>query len=84
VSGIWHTIRGGANIEPEELAEILRRASEDVHPSWDDLECVNLRDAQLEALRQKALNVPRPLMPEGRSKLIELALQAEMLGAKRS
>jgi hypothetical protein len=80
VASIWHTIRGGANTTPDELAEILRGASEDRHPYWDDLECVNLRETRLEAIRQEALKVAVPLTPEGRSKLIRLAEQAEAIG----
>lgn len=82
VAGIWHTIRGGANTVPDELAKKLRAVAEEGDHSryWDELECVNLRDAQLEAIRQETLKVALPLTPEGRSKLIRLAEQAEALG----
>ena len=81
VAGIWHTIREGANTSPDELAKMLRGVAEEGDKSeyWDELECVNLRDAQLEAIRQEALKVLLPLAPEGRSKLIGLAKRAEAL-----
>ncbi len=46
---------------------------------WDELESVNLRDARLETIRQEALRVSLPLTVQGRSKLRELAEQAEVL-----
>ena len=79
VAGIWQRIRGGADIAPDELAEVLRGASEDRRADWDQLECVDIKDAQLEAIRQKALAVSLPLTPEGRLKLVGLAEQAEAL-----
>ncbi|MGE0750770.1 MAG: hypothetical protein AB7K64_09305 [Variibacter sp.] len=79
VVGIWHKIRGGADTTPHELADILRDASEDRHAAWDELECVDLRDARLEAIRQEALKVSEPLTPDDRSKLIKLAEQADAL-----
>jgi hypothetical protein len=84
VAGIWHTIRGGANTAPDELAEMLRGVAKEGDDSgyWDELECVNLRDVRLEAIRQEALRVSVPLAPEGRSKLLELAEQAEALSSR--
>lgn len=78
-ASIWHLLRGGADVTPLELAEILRDVSEGRHPAWDDLECVDLRNTQLEAIRQEALKVSEPLTLEGRSKLLRLADQAEAL-----
>ena len=84
VAGIWHRIRGGANTAPDELAKMLRGVANEGDESayWDELECVNLRDARLEAIRQEALKVSLPLAPEGRSKLLELAEQAEVLSRR--
>lgn len=79
VVGIWFKIRGGADTTPRELAEILRGASEDRHPAWDELECVDIRDARLETVRQEALKVSVPLTPDARLKLIELSERAEAL-----
>lgn len=88
VASAWHAIRCGADVTPEELAEMLRGACEggrlpiDVY--WDELECVNLRDPQLEAIRQEALKVVLPLTLDGCARLMELAKQAEALVSQRS
>lgn len=82
VLGIWSKIGGGANTTPREFAEILRGVSEDHHPARDELECVDLRDARLENIRQEALKISEPLTPGDRSKLIELAERAEALTSR--
>ncbi len=82
IMGIWLKIRGRSDTTPHELAKILRGACDEGHPYWDELECALLGDAQLEAIRQEALKVSEPLTPEGRSKLIGLAEQAEALSPR--
>jgi hypothetical protein len=80
-ASLWHWIKGGAETSPEELATMLRGVAEegDFSGYWDELESVNLRDAQLESIRKEALKVSLPPTPEGRAKLIELAERAEAL-----
>jgi hypothetical protein len=85
-SSVWHAIRGGADTTPEEFAKILRGASEGGSPSdvyWDELDCVNLRDARLEAIRHEASKVSLPVTPEGRVRLMQLAEEAEALAPRR-
>lgn len=82
VAGIWHRLMGGAAVSPNEFADILRGAAGDGHPHypyWDMLECVDLRDPRLEALRQEALQVALPPTLDGQSKLSELAMKADAL-----
>ncbi len=84
ILGIWQTIRGGAKSTPNKLAELLRGASEGSRGHWDELECVPLRDEGLEAIRREALKVSLPLTPEGKSKLMQLAEQAEGLNSRHN
>jgi hypothetical protein len=81
ITGLWQLMRGGADTSPQELAAKLRRMADgrDHRSDWDELECVPLRDARLEAIRQEVLMIDLPLRSEGRLKLVELADRTEML-----
>ena len=65
----------------EELAAELQALAggRDGQVDCDRLECVPLRDARLEEIRQRAASLIQPIQPENRPKLGQLAADARAL-----